>query len=69
MSDPYLGRLYLLEDWIDRLFTRVRSSSRVWWYKPTLLFLNLLGFMAATLPSVAYIHLHMHPIQWYLKHH
>ena len=34
--------------------------------KPALLFLSLLGLMAATL-QLAYPNLHMHPIQWYLK--
>ena len=32
-----------------------------------LLFLSLLGLMAATLQSVKYAHLRMRLIQWYLK--
>ena len=57
-----LGRLYLQEDQVDGLLALVRSFFRVGQYKPALLFLSLLGLMAATLPSVEYAHLHMHPI-------
>ena len=62
-----LGKLYLLDEWIDGLLALVRSFYRVGQYKPALLFLSLLGLMAATLQSVEYAHLRMHPIQWYLK--
>ena len=55
--------MYLPEEWIDL----VRSFSKVGQYKPALLFLSLLGLMAATL-QLEYVHLHMPPIQWYLKH-
>ena len=58
-----LCRLYLLEEWIDGLLALVRSFSRVGQYKPALLYLSLLGLMAATLQMVEYAHLHMHPIQ------
>ena len=62
-----LGKLYLPEEWIDGLLALVRSFSRIRQYKPALLFLSLLGPIATTLQSVEYAHLHMHPIQWYLK--
>ena len=39
---------------------------QVWQYKTAVLFLGLLGLMAATLQSEEYAHLHMRPIQWYL---
>ena len=62
-----LGRLYLLEIWINRLLALVKSFSKVGVYKPVLIFLSLLGLMAATLQSVEYAHLCMRTIQWYLK--
>ena len=61
------GRVCLLEDWIDGLLAMVRSFSRVGQYKTALLFLGLLGLVATTLQLVEYAHLHMRPIQWYLK--
>ena len=61
-----LGRLYLPEEWIDGLLALVRSFSKVGQYKPALLYLSLLGLMAATLQTVQYAHLHICPIQWYL---
>ena len=62
-----LGRLYLSEEWIDRLLALVKSS-RVEVYKPALLFLSLLGLMADILQSVEYTHLRIRPM-WYLKRH
>ena len=62
-----LGSLYLPELRIQALIAGVGSFSRVGAYKPAHQFLSLLGLMAATLQSVKYAHLHMHPIQWYLK--
>ena len=62
-----LSRVYLLEDWIDGLLALVRSFSKGGQYRTVLLFLGLLGLMGATLQSVEYAHLHMRPIQWYLK--
>ena len=62
-----LGKLYLPEERIDGLLALVRSFSRVAQYKPALLFLSLLGLMAATLQLVEYAHLCLHPFQWYLK--
>ena len=56
-----LGRVYLLEEWIGSLPALVGQ------YKTALFSLSLLGLMAATLQSVEYTHLHMRPIQWYLK--
>ena len=61
------GRVYLLEDQIDRLLAMVSSFSKVGQYKTALLFLGLLGLMAVILQLVEYAHLHMHPTQWYLK--
>ena len=55
--------MYLLEEWIVRLLALVKSFSKVGRYKPTLLFLSLLGLMAATLQLMEYDHLQMHPIQ------
>ena len=55
-----LGRLYLLEEWIDRLLALVRSFSRVGQYKPVFLYLTLLGLMASTL-QMEYAHLHIVP--------
>ena len=63
-----LGRLYILEAWIDGLLSHVKSFSRLGVYKPAFLFLSLLDLMAATLQLVEYTHLHLHPIEWYLKH-
>ena len=62
-----LGRLYLPEEWIDGLLALVRSFSMVGQYKPAFLYLSLLGFIAATFQMVEYAHLHMCPIQWFLK--
>ena len=45
----------------------VKSFSMVGHYQTALLFMGLLGLMAATLQVVEYAHLHMWPIQWYLK--
>ena len=59
--------MYLPEDRIDGLLAMVSSFSKVGQYKTALLFLGLLGLMAATLQLVEYAHLHMCPIQWYLK--
>ena len=64
-----LGRLNLLEDRVDGLLAHVRFFSRLRHYKPSLLFLSLLGVMAATLSSVEYTCLRMRSIQWYMKHH
>ena len=62
-----LGRLYLPELRIQVLIACVGSFSRVGEYKPACQFLRLLVLMAVTLQSVAYAHLHLRPIQWYLK--
>ena len=62
-----LGRVYQQEDQIDRLLAMVTSFSKVGQYNTALLFLSLLGLMAATLQLVEYAHLHMRPIQWFLK--
>ena len=62
-----LWRLYLLEVWTQALTVCVRSFSKVGAYKLAHQFLSLLGLMAAMLQPVEYAHLHMHPIQWYLK--
>ena len=47
-----LGRVYLPEDRIEGLLALVRSFSKVGQYISALLFLSLLGLMAATLQSV-----------------
>ena len=62
-------RLYLSESRIQILIACVQSFSKVGMYKPAHLFLSLLELMAATLQLVEYAHLHMSPIQWYLKWH
>ena len=62
-----LGRVYFLEEWINRLLALVRSLSKVGQYKAALLFLSLLRLIAAPLQSVEYAHLHMCLFQWYLK--
>ena len=62
-----LCRLYLPELRIQALIGCVRSFSRDGEYKPAHQFLRLLGLMAATLQSMEYAHLHLQPIQWYLK--
>ena len=49
MFQTNLGRDCLLEDHIDGLLALVRSFSKVGQYKPALLFLSLLGLMAAML--------------------
>ena len=64
-----LGRLYLLVIWIQAMTACVRFFSIVGAYKSAHQFLSLLGLMAAMLQSVEYAHLHMRPIQWYLKLH
>ena len=61
-----LDRLYPPEERIEGLLALVRSFSKVRQYK-TVLFLSLLGLMAATYQSMEYTHLHMHPMQWFLK--
>ena len=61
-----LGRLYLPVSRIQDLITSARGFSRVGSYKLALLFLDLLGLMAATL-QMEYAHLHMCSIQWYLE--
>ena len=50
-----LGRVYLPQDRDEGLLALVRSFAKVG------------QFMAAMLQSVEYTHLHMYPIQWYLK--
>ena len=47
-----LGRVYLLEDRIVRLLAMVKSFSKVGQYQTALLFMGLLGLMAATLQVV-----------------
>ena len=42
----------------------VTFFSKVGQYQTALLFMALLGLMAATLQVVEYVHLHMCPIQW-----
>ena len=54
-----LGRVYLPEDWITGLLAMVKSFSRVGQYQTALLFMGLLGLMAATLQVVEYAHLHI----------
>ena len=49
-----LGRLYLPEAPLDGMLALVKSFSKVGLYKPALLFLSLLGPVAATLLSVGY---------------
>ena len=62
-----LDRLYLPKTRIQVLTACARSFSKVGAYRPAHQFLSLLGLMAATLQSVEYVHIHMLPIQWYLK--
>lgn len=62
-----LGRVYLPENRIEGLLTLTRSFAKVGRYVTALLYLSLLGLMAATLLSVEFAHLRMRPIQWYLK--
>ena len=55
----------LLDSRIQDLITCARGFYRLGVYK--LLFLDLLRLMTAMLMMVEYTHLHMSPIQWYLK--
>ena len=62
-----LDQLYLPETRIQALTACVRSFFKLGAYRPAHQFLSLLGLIATTLQSVEYAHLHMRPIQWYLK--
>ena len=62
-----ISRVFLPEDRRVALQCVVRSFMRVGQYFPARRWLQLLGFMAATLSTVASAHLRMRPIQWYLK--
>ena len=62
-----LGRLYLQATCIQTLISCIKSFSKVGEYNAAHHLLSLLWLMAVTLQLVKYAHLHMHPIQWYLK--
>ena len=52
---------------MDVLLTVVKSVSKVVMYRLAHQYLSLLGLMTATLLVEKYAHIHMRPIQWYLK--
>jgi len=62
-----LGRVFLPEDRRQLLCKVVRSFMRVGQYLPARQWLQLLGLMAAAIPTVEFAHLQMRRIQWYLK--
>ena len=62
-----ISRVFLPEDRRLALQCVVRSFMRVGRYSPARRWLQLLGFLAATFSSVAWAHLCMHLVQWYVK--
>jgi len=64
-----LGHVFLPERRLQALLKCVQSFRKAGSYRTALQFLSMLGLMASTISVVAYAHLHMRPIQWYVKDH
>ena len=64
-----LGRVFLPEDRVEALVRAARAFMRVGQRHQARLWLQLLGLMAATIPSVAQARHRMRPLQWFLKRH
>ena len=62
-----VSRVFLPENRRSALCRAVQVFMKVGTYLQARLWLQLLGLMAATIPSVAQAHLRMRPFQWYLK--
>ena len=62
-----LAWIFLPKDRKDALISCIRSFCQAGSYKPAHQFLHLLGLMVVTLLVMPYAHVHMRPLQWYLK--
>ena len=62
-----LGAVFLPPPKVEALVSLARTFMQVGQYKPALMFLSLIGLMAASIDMVQYARLAMRPIQWYLK--
>jgi len=64
-----LGQVFLPENRALALISCVQSFCKVGAYRSAPQFLSMLGLMASTLQVMTYTHLHMHPVQRYVKDH